>query len=124
VISLLSQQKGIKEMGGTMRLGAYTFKIKPQSKAHRIYKRLTVSERHRHRYEFNNQYRSMYEERGFVISGSLPADDLCEVAEIQSHPWMIGVQFHPEFKSKPLAPHPLFIHFIGAALKHGAISRN
>lgn len=116
VISLLTEQKAVENMGGTMRLGAYLCSIQPNTNAHKAYNKLEVSERHRHRYEFNNTYKKMYEERGVVISGVLAQESLCEIMELQDHPWMVGVQFHPEFKSRPTEPHPLFVGFLQAAL--------
>lgn len=118
VISLLSEQKEVQELGGTMRLGSYTCNLKPGSKVHGVYKSDKISERHRHRYEFNNKYREQMENAGFVVSGTLEAASLCEIAEIKDHPWMIGVQFHPEFKSKPTQPHPLFKEFVRAMIHH------
>ena len=101
-----------------MRLGAYPCTIDPQSKAYQCYKKEEISERHRHRYEFNNAYKKACEEKGLRIVGSWKERDLCEILEHATHPWMIGVQFHPEFLSTPLHPHPLFTGFIGAALDH------
>ena len=118
VISLLSEQRGLKDLGGTMRLGAYPCDLKSESKAFRAYGHSPISERHRHRYEFNNAYMQSMEEKGFQIVGVLKGESLCEIAEIKGHPWMIGVQFHPEFKSKPTEPHPLFHDFIRAMIKH------
>lgn len=118
VISLLSEQRGVQDLGGTMRLGAYICEIKPQTKAYQAYKQLQISERHRHRYEFNNAFKEKMEKAGFIISGTLKSEALCEIAEIKDHPWMVGVQFHPEFKSKPTEPHPLFREFIQAMIKH------
>lgn len=118
VISLLSEQRGIKDLGGTMRLGAYICDLKPQSQAQKAYQQNQISERHRHRYEFNNHYKEMMEKKGFKISGVLKNENLCEIVEIESHPWMIGVQFHPEFKSKPTSPHPLFQDFIRAMIHY------
>lgn len=118
VISLLSEQKDVQEMGGTMRLGAYLCVIKPGTKTHKAYNSDKISERHRHRYEFNNKYKADMEKAGFVIAGTLDGASLCEIAEIKDHPWMVGVQFHPEFKSKPTAPHPLFRAFIDAMIAH------
>lgn len=122
VISLLSEQRGIEDLGGTMRVGAYPCRLKEGSKAEKAYGCTLISERHRHRFEFNNTYKEKMEEKGLTISGTLDNDDLCEIAEIKDHPWMVGVQFHPEFKSKPTSPHPLFRAFIAAALtyKHGS----
>jgi len=117
VISLLEEQKQIKKLGGTMRLGAYSCFIKKHTKAYKIYKKSLISERHRHRFEFNNKYKEDFEKNGMIISGVFKNNDLCTIMEKKNHPWMIGVQFHPEFKSKPLSPHPLFISFIQATLK-------
>ncbi|CUI16604.1 CTP synthetase [Candidatus Protochlamydia naegleriophila] len=118
VISLLSEQRGVQDLGGTMRLGAYICDLKPHSKAHKAYKQPQISERHRHRYEFNNNYKEAMEKAGFIIAGTLKGEALCEIAEISDHPWMVGVQFHPEFKSKPTDPHPLFRDFIQAMITH------
>lgn len=118
VISLLSEQRGVQDLGGTMRLGAYSCEIQPGTHAHRAYKKTEISERHRHRYEFNNQYQEVMKQKGFKISGMLRNEKLCEIAEIEGHPWMVGVQFHPEFKSKPTDPHPLFREFIQAMIAH------
>jgi CTP synthase len=121
VISMLSEQKDIQNLGGTMRLGAYPCAIKKGTLAYKAYKNTLISERHRHRYEFNNKYKTAFEEAGMVFSGILENGTLCEISEIPTHPWMLGVQFHPEFKSKPLIPHPLFESFIHTLvhLKHG-----
>ncbi len=120
VISLLSEQKLVENLGGTMRLGAYPCAIKPGTKAELAYGKPLISERHRHRWEFNNSFKEEFEKHGFVISGLLQNSSLCEIAEIKDHPWMVGVQFHPEFQSKPSNPHPLFRDFIAAAIKnHG-----
>lgn len=123
VISLLSEQRNITDMGGTMRLGAYSCVLKKGSKAHQAYGSDTISERHRHRYEFNNEFQKAMEDKGFTISGILEGGNLCEIAEIKDHPWMVGVQFHPEFKSKPTDAHPLFRAFAEAMIaykkKHG-----
>jgi CTP synthase len=118
IISLLSEQKGVQNLGGTMRLGAYSCDIKPHSKAHQAYQKDQISERHRHRYEFNNYYKEKAEQEGLVISGILKGENLCEIAEISNHPWMVGVQFHPEFKSKPTDPHPLFREFVQAMIQY------
>lgn len=118
VISLLSEQRGVQDLGGTMRLGAYICDLKPHTKAHKAYKQPQISERHRHRYEFNNNYKEAMEKAGFIIAGTLKGEALCEIAEIKDHPWMVGVQFHPEFKSKPTDPHPLFRDFIQAMITH------
>lgn len=122
VISMISEQKKIENLGGTMRLGAYPCLIKKGTLAFEAYGESIIWERHRHRYEFNNEYKEMFESKGMVFSGKWEKGDLCEISEIPSHPWMLGVQFHPEFKSKPLAPHPLFRDFIRAlALKPAAL---
>lgn len=117
VISLLSEQKGIADLGGTMRLGAFTCQLKPGTKAEKAYGSTRISERHRHRWEFNNLYKDDCEQKGLILSGALDEGHLCEIAEVKDHPWMLGVQFHPEFKSKPTAPHPLFRDFIAAVLE-------
>jgi CTP synthase len=117
VISMLSEQKGIVDLGGTMRLGAYECALKPGSKAHKAYQKDLVSERHRHRFEFNNTYKNDYEKNGFLFSGILHNSQLCEVVELPDHPWMVGVQYHPEFQSRPSEPHPLFRDFIAAVIK-------
>ena len=117
IISLLEEQKGIKDMGGTMRLGAYPCKLVPGTNAAKAYGEKLVNERHRHRYEFNDEYRKRFEEAGMVFSGTSPDGSLVEICEIKDHPWMVGVQFHPEFQSKPTAAHPLFRDFIKAAVK-------
>ena len=106
------------DKGATMRLGAYPCRLEKDSKAYEAYKRVNISERHRHRYEFNNEYLTPLREAGMVISGTSPSGDLVEIIEIKDHPWFLGCQFHPEFKSRPMDPHPLFRDFIGAALAH------
>jgi CTP synthase len=118
VISLLSEQKQVEDLGGTMRLGAYNCLLRAGSKAEKAYGTTVISERHRHRWEFNNLYKERMEKHGAVISGYLEHGHLCEIVEITDHPWMIGVQFHPEFKSKPTEPHPLFKNFIKAAIQY------
>jgi len=117
IISLLTEQKQVKNLGGTMRLGAYPCHLKTSSKAHAAYGEAKISERHRHRYEFNNAYKKACEDAGLHITGTYKEDDLCEIVEIADHPWMVGVQFHPEFKSKLTNPHPLFVAFVEAMLK-------
>ncbi|MCI5145507.1 MAG: CTP synthase, partial [Candidatus Electrothrix sp. AR3] len=104
------------DMGGTLRLGAYPCTLKEDTHAHAAYAQGEISERHRHRYEFNNLYREQLEKAGLIVSGSSPDDTLVEIVEIADHPWFLGCQFHPEFKSKPMQPHPLFQNFIQAAL--------
>ncbi len=115
IIYKLRELRGIDELGGTMRLGAWTCKIQPETLAQRIYGDLEISERHRHRYEFNREYEAVLTGGGLRISGSTPDGTYVEMVEIPEHPFFIGCQFHPEFKSKPLEPHPLFRSFIGAA---------
>ena len=102
--------------GGTMRLGAYPCKLEKKTKAYDAYKKLEISERHRHRYEFNNQFRETLTTAGLLVSGTFPRGELVEIVEIASHPWFLACQFHPEFKSRPLSPHPLFKNFIKATL--------
>ncbi len=118
VIDFLNEQRGIHDKGGTMRLGVYPCTLKSNSKARHIYGAELISERHRHRYEFNNKFRSIFEKNGMVLSGVCESRDLVEIIEMPSHPWFVGVQFHPEFKSRPLKPHPLFQSFIEAAMKY------
>ena len=102
-------------LGGTMRLGLYEAKLKHNSLIKKIYKSNTIKERHRHRYEVNNNLKSQFEKKGMIFSGISPDNKLPEIIELKNHPWFIGVQFHPEFKSRPLSPHPLFSSFIKAA---------
>ncbi|MFA4991752.1 MAG: CTP synthase [Candidatus Omnitrophota bacterium] len=116
VISLLNEQKKVKIKGATMRLGAYECVLKKGTRAHCAYKRPKISERHRHRYEFNNKYKDVMESKGLVFSGSYAEAGLVEIVELKNHPWFLGCQFHPEFKSKPDSAHPLFRAFISAAL--------
>jgi CTP synthase len=115
VIYKLRELRGVEELGGTMRLGAWTCKIEPNTLAHKIYGVLEISERHRHRYEFNREYEEPLVAAGLRISGSTPDGTYVEMIELPDHPHFIGCQFHPEFKSKPLEPHPLFKTFVGAA---------
>jgi CTP synthase len=119
VIYKLRELRGVEELGGTMRLGAWTCKIEPDTLAYKIYGQLEISERHRHRYEFNREYEETLTAGGLRISGSTPDGTYVEMVELPDHPHFIGCQFHPEFKSKPLEPHPLFKTFIGAAYEHG-----
>jgi CTP synthase len=116
VIDLMEQQKGITEKGGTMRLGAYPCRLEKGSKAYAAYGRIEISERHRHRYEFNNVYLSASEEAGMKATGYNPETNLVEIVEIPSHRWFVGVQFHPEYISTVLHPHPLFVEFVKAAM--------
>jgi CTP synthase len=115
VIDMMEEQKKITEMGGTMRLGAYPCAIRPESLAHRIYGASLISERHRHRWEFNSQYTEAFEKAGMVLSGHNPESGLVEIVELPGHPFFIGVQYHPELKSTVEAPAPIFVHFVGAA---------
>jgi len=117
VICLLDEQKTITDMGGTMRLGAQPAKLDPTSKVFDLYGEENISERHRHRYEFNNVYRSQFEAHGMLIAGTSPDDSLVEIVELPNHPWFVAVQFHPEFKSKPTAAQALFAGFIEAAVR-------
>ncbi len=119
VISLLSEQEDVVDLGGSMRLGAFSCKLLKGSKAAKAYKSEHIRERHRHRYEFNNRYQSKLEEKGLVFSGTLETHPLCEIIEHKNHPWMVGVQFHPEFGSKPTLPHPLFSDFVKAMIAYG-----
>lgn len=116
VIDIMEDQKTISDKGGTMRLGAYDCEIPPDTRAREAYVLPTVSERHRHRYEFNNAYRDTLVAAGLRIGGVNPQRDLVEIIEVADHPWFLAVQFHPEFKSKPRKPHPLFASFVSAAL--------
>lgn len=115
IIDLMNDQKYIDIMGGTMRLGAFPCRLKKDSLAHQIYGEIDISERHRHRYEFNNKYRDCIQEKGMVISGTSPDDLLVEVIELPDHPFFIGVQYHPEFKSRPDKPQPIFKAFVKKA---------
>ncbi|HEX6822097.1 MAG TPA: CTP synthase [Candidatus Sulfotelmatobacter sp.] len=123
VIYKLRELRGVEELGGTMRLGAWTCKIEPDTLAHKIYGKDEISERHRHRYEFNREYEEPMTAAGLRISGSTPDGTYVEMVELPDHPHFIGCQFHPEFKSKPLEPHPLFRTFIGAAYEYGLTRR-
>ena len=118
VICLLDEQKNVTDKGGTMRLGAQPAKLVPGSRAAHAYGDTSISERHRHRYEFNNSFRRQYAECGMVFSGTSPDNSLVEIIELPDHPWFLAVQFHPEFKSKPIQAQPLFAAFIGAAIEH------
>jgi CTP synthase len=114
VIFLMEEQKDVKQMGGTMRLGAYPCEMKKGSKALKAYGKAKITERHRHRYEFNNKYLKEFEEHGMIASGKNPDKGLVEIIELKDHPWFVGTQFHPEYKSTVLNPHPLFVRFIKA----------
>ena len=117
VICLLDEQQNITDKGGTMRLGAQRSEINPESRSFEWYGQREISERHRHRYEFNNVYRQQFEAHGLLIAATSENDTLVEIVEIPEHPWFVAVQFHPEFKSKPTAAHPLFSGFIQAAVR-------
>ncbi len=118
VIHIMKEQKYVKNLGGTMRLGAYPCKLKEGTIAHTAYKEAAVSERHRHRYEFNNDYRQKLQDEGMIIAGTSPDDLLVEIIELKDHPWFLGCQFHPEFKSRPNKAHPIFVSFIKAAIEN------
>jgi len=118
VIYKLRELRGVDELGGTMRLGAWTAKLKPGSFAHQAYGTTEISERHRHRYEFNREYQETLAANGLDFTGVTPDETYVEIVEIRDHPWFLGCQFHPEFKSRPLAPHPLFKAFIGEAVEY------
>ncbi|MFZ5830756.1 MAG: CTP synthase [Planctomycetota bacterium] len=118
VICLLNEQKTITDKGGTMRLGSHPARLTPSSRAARCYGSEMIAERHRHRYEFNNAYRQQYAANGMDVVGTSPDGTLVEIVEIAEHPWFVAVQFHPEFKSQPTQPHPLFAGFIEAAVQH------
>jgi len=120
VIDLMADQRGIADMGGTMRLGLYPCQLQPGTRAHAAYAAALIQERHRHRWEFNNIYRRWLHEAGLVYSGLSPDDLLVEIAELRDHPFMLGSQFHPEFKSRPDQPHPLFYAFLQAVLARSA----
>ncbi len=116
VIALMASQRDVTDLGGTMRLGAYAARLKAGSRAAEAYGTLEISERHRHRWEVNNAYRDVLTDHGMVLSGQSPDGGLVEMAELADHPWFVGCQFHPELKSRPTRPHPLFEAFVGAAL--------
>ena len=118
VIDLMHEQRSIADLGATMRLGHYPCVLKENTKSYDAYQQPIILERHRHRYELNNQYRSQLEAAGLCFSGMSPDESLVEIAEVAGHSWMVGSQFHPEFQSKPLAPHPLFREFIAAVLSY------
>ncbi|MFT5150564.1 MAG: CTP synthase, partial [Planctomycetota bacterium] len=117
VISLMPDQENLHELGGTMRLGAYPCRLQAGSLAHRLYESIDISERHRHRFEFNNDYRERFEQSEMKLTGVNPDRDLVEIVELEGHPFFMGVQYHPEFKSAPIAPHPIFEGFVRAALR-------
>ncbi len=117
VIHIMESQKNVSRKGGTMRLGACPCSLEKDTLGRRIYGQGDITERHRHRYEFNNLYRDQLSKAGLIISGTYPAADLVEIVELKEHPWFLGCQFHPEFRSRPMDPHPLFESFVGACLK-------
>jgi CTP synthase len=116
VIALMPEQEGIEDIGGTLRLGAYPCVLKEGTKAFKLYGKKDISERHRHRYEVNNDYREAFEGAGMVLSGMSPDGRIVEMIELKDHPYFVGTQAHPEFKSRPDEPHPLFKGLIEAAL--------
>jgi CTP synthase len=118
VIDMMEEQKGIIEKGGTMRLGSWDCRIKEGTLVHRVYNKTFISERHRHRYEFNNTYLKAFEEAGFIGSGVNPESKLVEIMELIGHPFFIGVQFHPEYSSTVMKPHPLFVQFVRNSIDH------
>ncbi len=119
VINLLPEQEDVVDLGGTMRLGLYPCRLQPDTLAFKIYQREVVYERHRHRYEFNNSYRNLFLETGYVISGTSPDGRLAEIIELPGHPFFIATQFHPEFQSRPSSPHPLFLELVKTAIAQG-----
>ena len=124
IISLMEDQKQVTNMGGTMRLGAYACKVRKNSKAQHAYGKLQISERHRHRYEFNNDYLDAFEKAGMIPSGINPDTNLVEIIELKNHPFYIGTQFHPELKSTVEEPHPLFVEFVKAAVHYRTKQEN
>jgi len=118
VIYKLRELKGVDELGGTMRLGAYPCELAEGSFARQAYGQPLISERHRHRYEFNREFEPVLKEHGLRLTGQTPDGTYVEICELSDHPWYLGCQFHPEFKSKPMEPHPLFAAFVGAAYQH------
>ena len=117
IISLMAEQEGVEDMGGTMRLGAYPCLLEEGSKISQLYNEKEISERHRHRFEFNNKYKEVFEKNGMKIVGTSPDGKYVEAVELENHPYFIAVQYHPEFKSRPTNPHPLFSGWIEAILE-------
>ncbi len=115
VIALMPDQVNVTDKGGTMRLGRYPCELKEGTESRRLYGVAEISERHRHRFEFNNDFRAEVEAKGMVLAGLSPSGHLVEIVELPDHPWFVGVQFHPEFKSRPDRPHPLFYGFVKAS---------
>ena len=118
VVSMIDEQTEIEQLGGTMRLGAYPCLLKKGTLAYSEYKTEEIQERHRHRFEFTLRFKKDFEKKGMVFSGYSPDETLMEIIEVKNHPWFVGVQYHPEFQSKPISPHPLFAGFIKAANKY------
>jgi len=116
VISLLPEQMQVRDLGGSMRLGAYPCTLVEGTRVHALYNKPVVFERHRHRFEFNNEFREAFENNGFQVSGLYEPKDLVEVLELKDHPFYVGVQYHPEFKSRPMVPHPLFLGLLSEAV--------
>ena len=116
----MDEQRGVRDIGGTMRLGAQPAVLADGTRSRAAYGRERISERHRHRYEFNAKYRGQLEQAGLVIAGTSPDGSLVEIVELADHPWFVAVQFHPEFKSKPTAAHPLFAGLVAAAVERHA----
>jgi CTP synthase len=124
VIDLMATQRDVRAKGGTMRLGAWECVLSEGTHARRAYGQDSISERHRHRYEYNNRYREAMAAKGLVFSGLSPDGELVEIVELRDHPWFVACQFHPEFQSTPLAAHPLFREFVRASVARGAGSRS
>ncbi|MBW3592319.1 MAG: CTP synthase, partial [Actinobacteria bacterium] len=123
VIDLLPEQKEIEDLGGTMRLGAQPVDVRARTKTHAAYGESMIYERHRHRYEVNNHFRPLLVEAGLVIAGTYQEGRLVEIMELPDHPWFVASQFHPEFKSRPTRPAPLFRDFVGAAVERAGLRR-
>jgi len=123
VIDLMPEQRDVANMGGTMRLGLYPCKLLPGSKAQQAYGEEVVYERHRHRFEFNNEYREVLGEAGLIYSGLSPNGRLVEIIELADHPWFVASQFHPEFRSRPQRPHPMFSGFVAAAVERSGVDQ-
>ena len=117
IVDIMDEQKDILNLGGSMRLGAFKCKLKKGSKAFEIYGKENISERHRHRFEFNNEFKEEFEKAGMICSGLNVESNLVEIVELKSHKWYVGVQFHPEYSSTVVKPHPLFISFVKAAIQ-------